>query len=304
MLLQHAFRAVPPGWRTGVTFVASAASIHGKLCLVTGATSGIGFVTAQVLAQQGATVVLVGRDPNRGAAAVERITQETGNNAVRLLLADLSSQAQIVQLAQEFHDHFDRLDVLVNNAGALFARRQLSVDGIEMTFALNHLGYFLLTHLLLDTIKASPYARIVNVASGAHRAGHIDFDDLQGERRYGGWRAYCQSKLANILFTYELAARLDGTGVTANVMHPGFVATNFGHNNGGPFGWLLRVSQVAALSPQQGAETIIHLTAAPEMADISGRYFIKKRVVRSSEESYDKSIANRLWQISEDMVGL
>ena len=284
--------------------MASAASIHGKLCLVTGATSGIGLVTAQALAQQGATVVLVGRDPKRGAAAVERITRETGNDAVSLILADLSSQAQIVQLAQEFHDHFDRLDVLVNNAGALFAKRQLSVDGFEMTLALNHLGYFLLTHLLLDTIKASPHARIVNVASGAHRAGHIDFDDLQGERRYGGWRAYCQSKLANILFTYELTARLEGTGVTANVMHPGFVATKFGHNNSGPFAWLIRGMQVAALSPQQGAETIIHLAASPEVADITGGYFIKKRAVRSSRESYDKSIANRLWQISEEMVGL
>jgi NAD(P)-dependent dehydrogenase (short-subunit alcohol dehydrogenase family) len=289
--------------RKEVNFVA-AASMHGKRCLVTGATSGIGFITAQALAQQGAAVVLVGRDPNRGAAAVERITHETGNDAVSLLLADLSSQSQIVQAAQEFHDHFDRLDILVNNAGALFAKRQLSVDGIEMTFALNHLGYFLLTHLLLDTIKASPYARIVNVASGAHRAGHIDFDDLQGERRYGGWRAYCQSKLANILFTYELAARLRGTGVTANVMHPGFVATNFGHNNSGLFAWLIRITQVAALSPQQGAETIIHLATSPDVAGHTGRYFIKKRAVPSSKESYDKSIANRLWQISEDMVGL
>jgi NAD(P)-dependent dehydrogenase (short-subunit alcohol dehydrogenase family) len=173
-----------------------------------------------------------------------------------------------------------------------------------MTLALNHLGYFLLTSLLLDTIKTSPHARIVNVASGAHRAGHIDFDDLQGERRYGGWRAYCQSKLANILFTYELAARLQGTDVTANVMHPGFVATNFGHNNSGPFAWLIRATQVAALSPEKGAETIIHLAASPDVADITGRYFIKKRAVQSSKESYDKSIANRLWQISEDMLGL
>jgi NAD(P)-dependent dehydrogenase (short-subunit alcohol dehydrogenase family) len=271
---------------------------------VTGATSGIGLITAQALAQQGAIVVLVGRDPNRGAAAVERITRATGNDAISLVLADLSSQAQIVQLAQEFHDHFDRLDVLVNNAGALFARRKVSVDGIEMTLALNHLGYFLLTHLLLDTIKASANARIVNVASGAHRAGHIDFDDLQGERRYGGWRAYCQSKLANILFTYELAARLAGTGVTANVLHPGFVATNFGHNNGGPFAWLIRIAQVAALSPQQGADTVIHLAASPDVADFTGRYFIKKRAVQSSKESYDKSIGLRLWQVSENMLGL
>ncbi len=278
--------------------------MHGKICMVTGATSGIGSVTASALAQQGATVVVVGRNPERGAATVQRIMQETGNDAITLLIADLSSQAHIAQLAHEFHRRFGRLDVLVNNAGGLFMTRQMSVDGIEMTFALNHLGYFLLTHVLLETLKASAPARIVNVSSGAHRSGRIDGADLQGQRRYQGWRAYSQSKLANILFTYDLAARLDGTGVTANVLHPGFVATKFGHNNTSAFSWLIRVSQIAALSPARGAETMIYLATAPEVEGVTGRYFVKNRAVRSSPASYDKMVAQRLWQSSEALVGL
>ena len=238
--------------------------MFGKICLITGATSGIGRVAAHALAQQGATVILVGRDATRSAAAVDRIIQETGNTSVHALLADLSSQADIVQLAEDFHTHFDRLDVLINNAGALFMKRQLSPDGIEMTFALNHLGYFHLTHLLLNTIKDSPSARIINVASGAHRRGRMKWKDLQGETRYHGWGAYCQSKLANILFTYELATRLKGTDVTANVLHPGFVATNFSKNNTGLVAQFIKaVMPIAAISPDQGAETIIHLAVSP-----------------------------------------
>jgi NAD(P)-dependent dehydrogenase (short-subunit alcohol dehydrogenase family) len=193
-------------------------TMHGKICLVTGATSGVGQVTAQALAQQGATVIVVARHPERGAATLDRITQETGNTAVEMLLADLSIQAQVRQLAEEVRRRFARLDLLVNNAGAIFSPRHLSADGIEMTFALNHLGYFLLTHLLLDSLKASAPARIINVASNAHWRGRINFDDIQGEQRYGGWRAYCQSKLANIIFTYELARRLGDSGVTLNTL--------------------------------------------------------------------------------------
>jgi retinol dehydrogenase 12 len=285
--------------------VAEATSaIDGKVCLVTGATSGIGLVTAQVLAQQGATVIVVARNPDRGAAAVARMIRQTGNHAVTLLTGDLSSQTQIAQVAESFQRHFNRLDVLVNNAGALFTQRQLSADGIEMTFALNHLGYFWLTHVLLDTLKASAPARIVNVASNAHWSGRINFKDIQGQRSYRGWRAYCQSKLANVLFTYELAPRLAGTGVTANVLHPGFVATNFGVRNTGVLPWLIRLGQVAALSPAQGAETMLYLATAPEMARITGQYFVKKRAVRSSPASYDQAVAQRLWQLSETMVGL
>ena len=278
--------------------------VRGKVCMVTGATSGIGLVTAQALARQGATVIVVGRNRERGVATVKRIQQETGNAAVDWMVADLSVQAQVRQLVREFRERFARLDVLVNNAGALFARRSLSLDGIEMTFALNHLAYFLLTNLLLDTLKASAPARIVNVASAAHRGAQIDVADVQGERRYSGWRAYAQSKLANLLFTYELARRLEGTGVTANALHPGFVATNFGRSNRGLVSLIIRVSQLAAISPEQGAQTIIYLATAPEVEGISGKYFVKQRVVPSSEASYDRDAAQRLWQVSATMTGL
>ncbi len=216
--------------------------MQGKVCLITGATSGIGLVTAQALAQHGAQVVLVGRDAARGAQSVAQIKQATGNDAVDLLLADLSSQADVATLAQTFQQRYERLDVLVNNAGAIFTERQVSVDGVEMTFALNHLGYFLLTHHLLGLLKTSAPCRIINVASSAHRRGRIHLDDLQGEWNFGGWRAYCQSKLANIMFTYELAKRLSGTQITANTLHPGFVATRFGHNNSGLKAQFLRAA--------------------------------------------------------------
>jgi NAD(P)-dependent dehydrogenase (short-subunit alcohol dehydrogenase family) len=230
--------------------------------------------------------------------------QETGNANVALLLADLSSQAQVRRLVGEFQSRFSRLDVLVNNAGAIFTRRNLSTDGIEMTLALNHLGYFLLTNLLLDTLKASAPARIINVSSDAHQSGRINFANLQGQQRYGGWRAYCQSKLANLLFTYELARRLDGTGVSANAMHPGFVATRFGRNNRGMFALLIRTAQLTALSPEQGAETLIYLATSPEVEGITGTYFVKKRPVKSSSISYDQTAAQRLWQLSTNLTGL
>jgi retinol dehydrogenase-12 len=279
-------------------------AMQGKMCLVTGATSGIGLVTARVLAYQGATVVVAGRNPERGTATVNRIRQESGNSAVELLLADLSAQVQVQQLAEEFLRRFARLDVLVNNAGAIFSRRRLSPDGIEMTFALNHLGYFLLTNLLLDTLKASAPARIINVSSDAHRRGYVNFVDLQGQHHYSGWRAYCQSKLANLLFTYELARRLEGTGVTANAMHPGFVATGFGRNNHGLFAMLIRLAQLTALSPERGAETLIYMATSPELAGITGTYFVKKRSVTSSRASYDQVAAQRLWQLSVEMSGM
>jgi NAD(P)-dependent dehydrogenase (short-subunit alcohol dehydrogenase family) len=282
----------------------STAHMQGKVCLVTGATAGIGVVTAHALAQQGATVVVVARNAERGTATVRRLMQETGNTHIELLLADLSVQVQVRQLAAAFQRRFDRLDVLLNNAGALFTKRLLSADGLEMTLALNHLGYFLLTHLLLDTLKASAPARIVNVASDAHHRGQINFADLQGKRRFGGWRAYCQSKLANLLFTYELARRLDGTSITANAVHPGFVATGFGRNNQGLFALCIRLAQLAALSPEQGAATLIHLASSSEVEGVTGKYFVKKRPVKSSTASYDQAAARRLWQLSEQLTGL
>lgn len=280
----------------------SANLMHGKVCVVTGATSGIGLVTAETLARQGATLVVVGRNPERGAATVSRIQQETGNAAVELMVADLSAQAQVRRLASEIQRRFARLDVLVNNAGALFGRRQLSQDGIEMTFALNHLAYFLFTNLLLDALKASTSARIVNVSSEAHRRARLDFADLQGQHRYSGWRAYARSKLANILFTYELARRLEGTGVVANALHPGFVATNFGRNNRSITAMLFRVLQLAAISPEEGAHTIIYLATSPEVQGITGEYFVKQKAVRSSQVSYDRAAAERLWQVSAGLT--
>jgi retinol dehydrogenase-12 len=283
----------------------SANAMHGKICVVTGATSGIGLVTAQSLARQGATLIVVGRNSERGAATVSRIRQETGNAAVELMIADLSAQAEVRGLASDIQRRFPRLDVLVNNAGALFARKELSHDGLEMTFALNHLAYFLLTNLLLDPLKASPLGRIVNVSSEAHRGAQLDFADLQGEHNYRGYRAYARSKLANILFTYELARRLEGTGVVTNALHPGFVATNFGHNNRSFTAGLFRILQlVAAISPEEGAQTIIHLATAPEVQHITGEYFVKQKAVRSSQASYDHAAAEGLWQVSTELTRL
>lgn len=287
----------------------AARSMAGKICMVTGATSGIGRVTARALAERGARVIVVGRSADKGATAVDDITRRTGNPAVEFMLADLSSQQAIRQLAHEFQRRHQRLDVLVNNAGALFMSRYESVDGIEMTFALNHLAYFLLTNLLLETLKTSAPARIVNVSSVAHRPLRMHLDDLQGSRRYSGWLAYGQSKLANMLFTNELARRLEGTGVTANALHPGFVATNFGLNNlrvSNP--WIMKLVRaiygLMALSEEQGAQTSIYLATSADVEGVTGKFFEKQRAVASSRASYDAAAAARLWRVSAEMTGL
>jgi retinol dehydrogenase 12 len=279
-------------------------TLSGKVCLITGATSGIGLVTARELARQGAQVVIVGRNPARCESALAQIRTAGGNQEVEALRADLSSQQQIRILAQQFLDRYPRLDILVNNAGGLWLQRELTVDGLEMTFAVNHLGYFLLTQLLLDRLKASAPARIVNVSSEAHRKTVLDFDDLMGERHYAGWRAYCQSKLANLLFTYELARRLRGTGVIANALHPGWVATGFGGNNG----WRGRILRLAArcfaVSPETGARTVIYLASSPQVAEANGLYFVRERAKESSSVSYDEASAKRLWEISRELIAL
>jgi retinol dehydrogenase-12 len=278
--------------------------MSGKVCVVTGATAGIGRMTAEGLARLGARVILVGRNPRKCAAAVSEIRQATGHSEVESLVADLSSQAEIRRLAEQVRARYPRLDVLVNNAGAYFPQRIETVDGIEMTFALNHLSYFLLTNLVLDRLLASAPARIVNVASNAHKGVRMNFDDLQGRRRYNGWFAYAQSKLANVLFTDELARRLDGTGVTANVLHPGFVASNFFEGKG-PLGWIFgQIARVVALSPAQGAQTSIYLASSPEVEGVSGRYFVKQKPVASSPVSRDEAAARRLWKVSEELTGL
>jgi len=275
-----------------------------KVCLVTGATSGIGLVTARELARLGATTVLVSRSPERCSAAVQSIRQETENPGVDFIAADLSSQAQIRQAANTFQGRYPQLHVLVNNAGGYFLRRHKSIDGIEMTWALNHLSYFLLTNLLLGTIQASAPARIVNVSSGAHQGGRINFDDLQGKRWSFGWTAYSQSKLANVLFTKELARRLEGSRVTANALHPGFVATNFAKNNGALARLFMPLAQMGALSPEEGALTSIYLASSPEVEGVSGKYFYKGQEAPPNPASDDLETARRLWEISAEMTGL
>jgi retinol dehydrogenase-12 len=279
-------------------------SMQGKVCLVTGATAGIGLVTARELAQQGAHVVLVGRNRQKCDAAVLQLQVQTGNQQVEALLADLSSQQQVRELARQLGERHKRLDVLVNNAGGIWMTRQETVDGLEMTFAVNHLAYFHLTLLLLDLLKGSAPARIVNVASRAHTGATLDFDDLLSKKHYRGWQAYARSKLANLLFTYELARRIAGTGVTANALHPGFVATDFGKGTGWR-GLLLRLgARLYAISPEQGARTVVYLATAAEVAGVNGKYFFKQKPFPSSPASYDEAAAKRLWQVSLEMVGL
>lgn len=274
-----------------------------KVCLVTGANAGLGKITARELAKMGATVVMVARSKARGEAALAEVQQSSGSSDVHLMLADLSSQASIRELAKTFKASYDQLHVLVNNAGAYFNDRQVSADGLEMTFALNHLGYFLLTDLLLDMLKASAPARIVNVSSNAHMNGRINFDDLQAEQKYRSFAAYSHSKLANVLFTYELARRLEGSGVTANTLHPGAVATHFGQGKG-LMGWVVKLFRPFFLTPEQGAETQIYLASSPEVEGVSGRYFVKKKAAKSSKISYDTAVAQRLWQVSEELVSM
>ena len=279
--------------------------MDGKVCLITGATSGIGKATAMGLANMGASVVMVGRDRGRGQAALAEIKEKCPNASVDLMLADLSSQEEIRRLADEFKEAYPRLDVLINNAGVIRSKRVTTADGLETTFAVNHLAYFLLTNLLLDVLKASAPSRIVNVASGEQRNGTIDFDDLQGEKGYKTAKAYGQSKLANVLFTYELARRLEGTGVSANCLHPGAgVRTNLGSGVSGVFGFTVRALTPLMKSPEKGAETSIYLASSPEVEGLSGRYFVKKAEARSSDVSHDERTARRLWEASAGLTNL
>ncbi len=285
----------------------TATTMEGRTCLITGATNGIGQEAAVELAKMGATVVITARDERRGRATQSEIKERSGNDA-ELLMADLSSLADVRRLAAEFRSKHDSLHVLLNNAGAVNAQRLVSEDGYEMTIAVNHLAHFLLTDLLLDVIKASSPARIINVSSGAHTGAKIDFDDLQSENGYalGGMRAYGQSKLANVLFTNELARRLDGSGVTANSLHPGVVKTGFGRNNGGFVGVFFSVFQTVAspflLDSAKGAETSVFLASSPDVETVSGEYFVKSTSVPSNDISNDADVAKRLWDVSEELV--
>jgi len=275
-----------------------------KVCLVTGGNSGIGKSVALGLAKMGATVVVVSRNKEKGQTAITDIMEKSGNKNVELLQADMSSQISIRQLADEFKARHERLHLLINNAGVYLTKRTESEDGLESTFAINHLGPFLLTSLLLDILKASSPSRIVNVTSDAHKGANIHFDDLQGEKRFSGWQAYGQSKLAMILFTHELAKRLGGTGVTVNSAHPGVVRTNFAKNNGGLVMLGFRFLGIFFISPESSAKRILYVATSPDLEGVTGKYFTKMHETRSSPESYDDDSARRLWLVSEQLAKL
>jgi NAD(P)-dependent dehydrogenase (short-subunit alcohol dehydrogenase family) len=277
----------------------------GKTVLITGSTSGIGRATAIGLAELGARVAITGRDLERVEAAAVELRVATGNPDVDAFGADLTSQAEVRRLAAEVLDAYPRLDVLVNNVGGFWATRHVTADGLERTFALNHLAAFLLTELLLDRLAASAPARVVTVSSGAQSQGTIDFDDLQGERKYSGQTAYSQSKLASVMFTYELARRLAGTGVTATVLHPGVVSTGFGAEDPSRiFKLIVPFYRPFMKTPAEGAETSIYLASSSEVHGVTGQYFAERRPKPSNKASYDLAAATRLWLFSADLVGL
>ena len=279
--------------------------MQGKICMITGANSGIGKATALGLAQMGATVVLVSRDRARGEEAQNEIRAKSGNDAIDLLLGDLSSQQSIRQLAEDFKQRYTRLHVLINNAGTFALTRRETVDGLEMTFAVNVLAPFLLTNLLLDVIKASAPARIVNVSSDSQEANYLKLDDLQVEKHYRPMRVYSQSKLAVVLFTYELARRLEGTGVTANCLHPGFVATNIAQRDL-PLPARLATKLIFRFgtSPEKGAKTSLYLATSPDVEGVTGKYFEKSVPRKSAPLSYDVSLQQQLWKACAQLTGL
>ena len=304
----RAGRGRAPGAGLGCRAMAqqAVADMGGRTVVVTGGNSGIGWATAIALAGAGARVLITARDSGRGAAAVEDIRRRSGSDAVELVVFDLGSLASVRAGAAEILARCDRLDVLVNNAGIVLTERRESADGLEATFAVNHLGPFLLTDLLRDRLVASAPARVVNVASTAHKGARrgLDFDDLQTERRYSGMAVYSKSKLANILFTTELARRLAGTGVTANCVHPGTVATGYGRD-GDATGFLafgLKVIKPFVLTPEQGARTSVYVASSPDVADVTGRYFVKCRARTPSKAARDEAAAARLWEVSEKLV--
>jgi NAD(P)-dependent dehydrogenase (short-subunit alcohol dehydrogenase family) len=279
-------------------------SMQGKVCLVTGTSAGIGKVTARELARMGATVVMICRNRAKGEAVQAEIKEASGNDRVDLIVADLSSLAEVRRAAQEFKQNYTRLHVLINNAGGINGEYKVTPDGLELTFATNYLAPFLLTELLLDTLKASAPARIVNVSSSGHTIGDIDFADLQGEQRYSPTKAYAQSKLAQIFFTYELAERLEGTGVTVNVLHPGTVVSNF---NNGLKGWMHFVGALVyfftGINAEKGAQTTLYLATSSEVDRVSGKYFSNSKETASSRRSYDVAVRQRLWKASEELIG-
>jgi NAD(P)-dependent dehydrogenase (short-subunit alcohol dehydrogenase family) len=278
-------------------------NMAGKVVLVTGATAGIGKETVRQLARLGATVVGVGRNAPKIEAVQSELRAETGSSRIHFLMADLQQMSDVRRLAADLRSRYDRLDVLVNNAGAIFWEYGETPEGYERTWALNHLSYYLLTSELLDLLKASAPSRVVNTASNAHRGGAIDFEDLNSRKNYGAWRAYNQSKLANILFSNELARRLQGTGVTSNALHPGVVKTEFGATINGPMsvGFNL-MKEATAISPEKGSQTTLYLATSPEVAGVTGQHFAKCKPVEPAPQAKDEETARRLWEVTAQML--
>jgi NAD(P)-dependent dehydrogenase (short-subunit alcohol dehydrogenase family) len=279
--------------------------MQGKVAVITGGTSGIGEVAAEKLAAMGARMVLVARDKTRGEATLSKLRQAAPGLAHCVHYADLSRVVEMKRVATAIAATEPRIDVLINNAGAMFGTRQVTEDGLELTFATNHLAYFVLTQGLRDRLlAAAPTARVVNTSSDAHKGNQLDFADLQSSKDYRAFRVYGRSKLCNILFTRELARRWAGSGVTANSLHPGFVATRFGDHSGGAMSLIIRVAKNVAISPQKGAETIVYLASSPDLAGVSGRYFYKCREAAPTPEAQDDDWALRLWQETEKLADL
>jgi NAD(P)-dependent dehydrogenase (short-subunit alcohol dehydrogenase family) len=278
--------------------------LQGKVIVITGATSGIGQVAAERLGGMGARMVLVARDKVRGEAALARLRERAPGIAHRIHYADLSRLREMKRVAAEIAAAESRIDVLINNAGALFNSRQVTEDGLELTFATNHVAYFVLTHGLRERLIASAPARVVNTASDAHKGTRLDFDDLQSAKGYRGFTVYGRSKLCNILYTRELVSRSASTGIVANCLHPGFVATRFGDQSGGPLSYGVRIAKTFAISPEKGAETIVYLASSPEVANVSGGYFYKCRPATPSPEAQDDAAANRLWLETARLAGI
>jgi NAD(P)-dependent dehydrogenase (short-subunit alcohol dehydrogenase family) len=278
--------------------------MQGKVVVITGATSGIGQIAAERLAGMGARMVLVARDKTRGEAALARLRaiNPAANHTIHY--ADLSSIADAKRVAAEIAAAEPRIDVLINNAGALFSSRQVTSDGLEMTFATNHMAYWIMTHGLRERLVASKPARIVNTASDAHKGQSLDLDDLQAAKSYSAFKVYGRSKLANILFTRALARRTAKAGVTANCLHPGFVNTRFGDRSGGLLSIVVRIAKLFAITPEKGAETIVYLASSPEVANTSGEYFYQLRPATPTKQALDDATGERLWEITKKLAGV
>ncbi len=278
--------------------------MQGKTVVITGATSGIGEIAALELAGKGARIVFIARDRNRGEATLAKLDARAPGLLHKVHYADLSLLAEMKRVAAEIAAAEPRVDVLINNAGAAFAQRQVTADGFELTFALNHLSYFVITAGLRERLLGSAPARIVSTSSTAHRGMSLDLDDLQSSKRYSSMIAYGRSKLENILFTKELSRRLQGTGVTANCLHPGFVATRFGHGSGGVLQPVLKAAQIFAITPEKGAETIVYLASSPDVATVSGDYFVKNKIAKTSGAAQDMALAAALWRKTVELTGV